>query len=105
MPDTNAIKRPELDSETATRQQDPWSAGFMGQVLTNDPLLLDRGDHGSLAFDLYRDLRRDGKVFSGLQKRKLAVIGRPWSVAPQVDTPAGQARRANCLRHPVWIPL
>jgi len=81
---------PPLDSEAATRQQDPWSTGFMGQVLTNDPLLLERADPGSLAFELYRDLRRDGKVFAGLQKRKLAVIGRPWTVAPLVDTPEGQ---------------
>ncbi|MDR0458218.1 MAG: DUF935 domain-containing protein, partial [Burkholderiaceae bacterium] len=81
---------PPLDSEAATRAQDPWSADFMGQVRTNDPLLLERADPGSLAFELYRDLRRDGKVFAGLQKRKLAVIGRPWTVAPLVDTPQGQ---------------
>ena len=80
---------PPLDSEAASRHQDPWSSGFMGQVLTNDPLLLERADPGSLAFELYRDLRRDGKVFSGLQKRKLAVISRPWNVAPLVDTPEG----------------
>ena len=81
---------PPLDSEAATRQQDPWSASFMGRVETNDPLLAERADPGSQAFELYRDLRRDGKVFAGLQKRKLAVIGRPWTVAPLVDTPQGQ---------------
>jgi phage gp29-like protein len=87
---TTRANLPPLDSEAATRQQDPWNQDFMGQVRTNDPLLLERGDAASLAFELYRDLRRDGKVFAGLQKRKLAVVGRPWTVAPQVDTPAGQ---------------
>lgn len=81
---------PPLDSEVATRQQDPWSSGFMGRVGTNDPLLLERGDAGSSVFEIYRDLRRDGKVFSGLQKRKLAVIGRAWTVQPVVDTPDGE---------------
>lgn len=88
--DTAKIETPPLDTEAATRQQDPWNAGFMGHVITNDPLLLERGEHGSLAFELYRDLKRDGKVFSALQKRKLAVIGRPWTVKPLVDNEQGE---------------
>jgi phage gp29-like protein len=63
----------------------------MGVLRTNDPLLLERGGQGSRASDLYRDLIRDGKVFSGLQKRQLAVIGKPWQVEPVVDSPKGQA--------------
>lgn len=90
MADDKKITPPPLDSEAATRAQDPWSVDFMGRVATNDPLLLERGDAGSMAFELYRDLRRDGKVFAGLQKRKLAVIGRPWTVAPQVDNAPGE---------------
>lgn len=90
MADDKKITPPPLDSEAATRAQDPWSADFMGQVATNDPLLLERGEPGSRAFELYRDLRRDGKVFSGLQKRKLAVVSRAWTVAPQVATPEGE---------------
>ena len=60
--DTAKIETPPLDTEAATRQQDPWNAGFMGPILTNDPLLLERAEHGSRAFELYRDLKRDGKV-------------------------------------------
>lgn len=81
---------PPLDTEAATRQQDPWSAGFMGLVATNDPLLTERGDPGSMAFEIYRDLKRDGKVFSGLQKRKLAVVSREWTVQPLVDSDEGR---------------
>lgn len=94
MTDDKKIPMPEMDTEAATRQQDPWNQGFMGAVQTNDPLILERGDAGSLAFEIYRDLRRDGKVFSGLQKRKLAVIGRPWTVEPEVESEQGSADAA-----------
>lgn len=82
--------RPELDTEVANRLRDPFETNYMGVLRTNDPLLLERGNAGS-AFELYRDLERDGKVFSGLQKRKLAVIGKPWQVEPIEDS--AQARK------------
>lgn len=69
----------ELNTEFANRLRDPFEAPYMGVLRTNDPLLLERG-HGSV--ELYRDLRRDGKVFSGLQKRQLSLIGKPWQVEP-----------------------
>lgn len=74
---TNA---PELDTEVANRLRDPFEVNYMGVLRTNDPLLLEKGGGGSQAFELYRDLKRDGKVYSGLQKRKLAIIGKPWQV-------------------------
>ncbi|WOP15775.1 DUF935 domain-containing protein [Ottowia sp. SB7-C50] len=80
---------PPLDSEVATQASDPFSSVFMGLMRTNDPLLVERGLHGSEAHDLYRDLRRDGKVFSGLQKRKLAVVGRDWTVEPVTESNQG----------------
>ena len=97
MPD---IKRPRagqraasvpLDTEVANRLRDPFETLFSGIVRTNDPLLLERGGSGTQAFELYRDLKRDPKVFSGLQKRKLALIGRPMQVDPVEDGPAGRA--------------
>ena len=75
-----ASARPELDSEFANRLLDPFENNYMGVLRTNDPLLLERGNGG---VELYRDLRRDGKVFSGLQKRQLALIGKPWQVEPR----------------------
>lgn len=84
-----APARPELETEIANRLRDPFEATYMGVVRTNDPLLLERGD-GARAFELYRDLKRDGKVFSGLQKRKLAVIAKPWQVEPVEPGPAGE---------------
>ena len=58
-----ATPRPEFDSEFANRLRDPFEQHYMGVLRSNDPLLLERG-HGSV--ELYRDLKRDGKVFSGL---------------------------------------
>lgn len=80
---------PDLGAEFAHRLRDPFETTYMGVLRTNDPLLLERG-HGGV--ELYRDLRRDGKVFAGLQKRQLALIGKDWQVQPRAtdDAKAGQ---------------
>ena len=72
---STAVSRPELDTEFANRLIDPFETHYLGILRTNDPLLLERGNGG---VELYRDLRRDGKVFSGLQKRQLALVGKSW---------------------------
>jgi len=89
--------RPELDTEVANRLRDPFETNYLGVLRTNDPLLLERGNGGAQSFELYRDLRRDGKVFSGLQKRKLALISRPWQVDPIDAGDAGQRDAAVVL--------
>lgn len=75
--------RPELDSEFANRLRDPFESLFNGILETNDPLLLERGNGGTA---IYSDLKRDGKVFAGLQKRQLALIGKAWQVEPREDS-------------------
>jgi len=77
---TSPATKPELGVEVANRLVDPFETHYLGVLRANDPLLLERGGGGGAAYDLYRDLKRDGRVFAGLQKRKLAVIGRPWQV-------------------------
>lgn len=81
---------PEFDTEVANRLRDPYETNYMGVLRSNDPLLLERGGGGGRAFELYRDLKRDGKVFSGLQRRALAVIGKPWQVESVDKGPAGE---------------
>ena len=76
---TPAAPAPELDTEFANRLKDPFENAYMGVLRTNDPLLLERGQGSA---ELYRDLKRDGKVFGGLQKRQLALVGKPWQVEP-----------------------
>lgn len=80
---------PPLDSEVASQAIDPFSTVFMGVLRSNDPLIMERGLAGSEAHELYRDLRRDGKVFAGLQKRKLAVVSRGWTVEPVTQSEQG----------------
>lgn len=76
---------PELGAEFANRLRDPFEAPYMGILRTNDPLLIERGNGG---VELYRDLKRDGKVFSGLQKRQLALVGKTWQVEPRAKNSA-----------------
>lgn len=84
-----AAARPELDTEFANRLVDPFETHYLGILRTNDPLLLERGNGG---VELYRDLRRDGKVFSGLQKRQLALVGKAWQAEPvDKDSAKGNA--------------
>lgn len=70
---------PDLDTEVASRLRDPFETLYMGVLRTQDPLLLERGNEGA---EMYRDLRRDGRVFSALQKRILALVSKPWQVEP-----------------------
>lgn len=87
---TKNTRKPELDTEVANRLRDPFETSYLGLVRTNDPLLQERGSGSTQAFELYRDLKRDGKVFSALQKRRLALISRPWTVEPLVADQAGK---------------
>ncbi len=83
------VPRPELDTEFANRLLDPFETAYMGVLRTNDPLLMERGNGG---VQIYWDLRRDGKVFDGLQKRQLALIGKAWQVEPvKKDSAKGTA--------------
>lgn len=80
--------KPEMDTEFANRATDPFESTYMGVLRTNDQLLLERG-HGSIA--IYKDLKRDGKVFGALQKRQLGLVGFDWTVAPVRDSSKGDA--------------
>jgi len=76
-----AVKKPLLDTEVANRLRDPFETAYMGLLRSNDPLLLEKGEN----VEIYRDLKRDGKVFAALQKRVGALIGREWTVKPIAD--------------------
>jgi phage gp29-like protein len=86
-----ATARPELETEVANRLRDPFEQNYMGVLQTDDPLLLEKGDQNG---EIYRNLKRDGKVFSCLQKRKLALVGREWQVVPVEEGDAQSADAA-----------
>lgn len=79
----------ELETEAASRLIDPFESNYLGVLRTNDPLLLEKGQN----LELYRDLKRDGKVHSCLQKLIGAIVGRPWAVEPvnEADAKDGEA--------------
>lgn len=87
---------PELHSEAASRLKDPYEQNFMGVLRTNDTVLQDKG-HGN--YNIYRQLKLDGKVFDGLQKRTLALVGYEWTVetVEQTHNKAEQANRDTAL--------
>ncbi len=72
------IAGPELDTEVANRLRDPFETNYMGVLRSNDPLLLEKGQN----IEIYRDLKRDGKVAAMLDKRIGALVGREWTVEP-----------------------
>ncbi len=70
----------QLFVETSPRRLDPYEINYMGVLQTNDPLLLERGSGIQQSMAICADLKRDGKVFSCLQKRYKTLISYPWTV-------------------------
>lgn len=84
---------PELETEVASRLRDPYEQTYLGVLQTNDPLLLEKGDPNG---EIYRDLKRDGKVFASIQKRKHALVGEEFQVVP-VDEGDAQSKDAEIV--------
>jgi phage gp29-like protein len=74
-----ARKKPNLD-EIATYQNDI-TQYYIGKVLTNPDTVLSTEAAGQ-GLKIYAELERDDRVYSEMQKRKLAVIGKEWSIEP-----------------------
>lgn len=90
-----AAQKPELDTEVANRAVDPFETDYLGIIRTNDPLLLEKG--GGNSWQLYRDLKRDGKVFAGLQKRGAALVKFPWSITPVKEAGAKDTKTLTTI--------
>lgn len=67
-------------TEFATTQSDPFVPMFQSVMQPTDDVLLSRG--GASAYKVYDEIRRDPHAFAILQKRKLEVVSREWSVFP-----------------------
>ena len=66
--------------ELATIKSDPHVAEFQGRLDPSDETLKLRG--GAAGVALYDEIRRDPHAHAVLQKRKLEVVSREWSVFP-----------------------
>lgn len=94
------IDKTTLTSVIATVQRDITHPFFTSVMRQQDDTLLQRG--GGKGLKIYDEIERDAKVFSSLQKRKLAVIGRPWQVDPASpsarDKAAAEMVKRNLMR-------
>lgn len=86
--------KPEL-AEVATITRDITFPAYAGILRHQDDTLLTRGQARGLK--LYDEIERDCTVYGDLQKRKLAVISRPWQVDPASDAPLDK-RAADVVR-------
>jgi len=81
--------------EVATVQRDITFPSFLGRLTNRDDTLIQRG--GGKGLKIYDEIERDCHAFAVLQKRKLAVIARPWEVEP-ASSSALDKRAADIVR-------
>lgn len=62
---------------------------FGGLLEPDDDTLATRG--GGRGLKIYRDLERDAQAWAVLDKRKRAVVARPWKVVPASERPRDKA--------------
>lgn len=69
-----------IRDEIATVAKDITFVAFQNILRSTDDTLLTRG--GGKSYKIYDEIERDLHAYGALQKRKLAVVGRPWQVDP-----------------------
>ncbi len=86
---------PDLKEEIATVAKDITYLAFQGILRSQDDTLSTRG--GGKSYRIYDELLRDCHAYGVLQKRKLAVVAKPWQVDPASDSPL-DIQAADMLR-------
>ncbi len=84
-----------IKQEIATISRDITYPAFGGVLRQNDATLAARGGH--LGIGIYDEIERDGRAFSVLRKRRLAVIKEEWTVDAASDS-AADMRAADIVR-------
>lgn len=77
-----------IRNEIATVERDITRPFFGPLLLNRDDTLATRG--GSAGLKIYDDIERDTRVFSCMQKRKMALVAYPWQLDAASDAPADQ---------------
>lgn len=73
--------------------------GSFDRLLPKDDTLLTRGGGNATGLKLYDELERDPKAWEVLEKRKMALTSRPWTVAPpEGDTSRAAKKAADMVR-------
>lgn len=89
-------KAPVLD-QVATAVRNIFEPVFDGLMRPNDDTLATRGQGGGLR--IYDELERDAHCYAVLNKRKMAVIGRVWSLEPASSSAVDKAAADMVQRH------
>ena len=89
------MEQKPVRDEIATVQIDVTYPAYAGIMRIVDPTLLSRA--GALGVRLYDEVEGDTHVFSVLQKRKGAVIARPWTVVAASNSRADK-KAADLVR-------
>ena len=106
---TKSRRRQEREQEAAQRRNLPADARALfanpsnditiphyGRVLRpTDDLLIRRGQ----GIELYRECKRDGRVYTCLQKRRRALIARNWTVEPASEEAVDRRAAELVKRH------
>ncbi len=74
------IPKNDIKQEIATVARDITFPAFGGVLRHQDDTLITRG--GGRGLKIYDDIERDCHAFAVTQKRKMAVVSRPWQVDP-----------------------
>jgi phage gp29-like protein len=72
------LSREPLTQEIATVERDFHVLFYGGMMRPNDDTLLARG--GGLGLKIYDDIERDSHAYAVIQKRKMAIVSRDWTV-------------------------
>lgn len=89
LPTGGAMPPAVLDTEIGHRLRDPFEPLFMGIVRPNDSVLREKGGYHD--WRIYRDLKRDGKVSSGMSKFIGTLLRYPYQITPLEDSARGKA--------------
>lgn len=75
-------------AEIATIRSDPNRWHYGERIENDDPVIVSRGQSKGLA--LYDEIERDPQVGCELGKRRMALVGREWSVTAGAEDPMAQ---------------
>lgn len=89
LPTSGPMPPAVLDTEVGHRLRDPFEPLFMGVIRPNDSVLREKGGYHD--WRIYRDLKRDGKVSSGMQKFIGTFLRYPYQIDPLEDSARGKA--------------
>ncbi len=82
----------DLTKQIATAARNPFLPQYSRLLLPDDDTIASRGNGKGLR--IYDEIERDCHAFAVLDKRKRAVVARPWEVRPGKKTAAGKAAAA-----------